>query len=138
MCGIHQRRAAMFVYPLLFHCIRIRASVCALCEFIFGVNVLFLKEILALLCRFVQRLGIVCSVIISRLHYSNYCRGTITTLTNARPSGLLCLLCVCVYVCKWMEVAAPTHSHNSLAAKLDHTENGCRPASHLLGAGNSR
>lgn len=45
---------------------------------------------------------------------------------------VVCRVCVCV------EVAAPTRSPNSLAAQLDHAENGCRPASHLLGAGNSR
>lgn len=42
--------------------------------------------------------------------------------------------CVCVCV----EVAAPTCAPNSLAARLDHTENGSRPASHLCGVGNSR
>lgn len=51
---------------------------------------------------FVQQFFIVCSVIISRLHYGNYCCGTITTLTNAQPSGLLSLVCVCGGGCTYL------------------------------------
>ena len=87
--------------PLLpLDCVCVHAHICVLCAFEFGVNVCRVFEAISALLSIClsARFVIVCSPIISRLHYSNYCRGTITTLTNAHPSGLSC---VCVCVCVW-------------------------------------
>lgn len=109
MCGIHQRRSAMFVRPLLFDgvcaCVCMFTYVCCVYPYLVLMCAIFQGNFSSAqsICSCTQFV-IVCSVIISRLHYPNYGCGTITTLTNAHPSGLSCLVCLRVCVWRWLHL----------------------------------